>query len=159
MMPRELVLAAIGLLMFTGPAGAGTLTGRASVIDGDTLEIHGERIRILDVDAPESRQACTATDGTEWRCGQRAALAVADWIGTRPVTCEATKLDRYKRHLARCTIGGEDLAAWLASNGWAVPYRDCKCEIVREAAAEAKAARRGIWSGSFMLPWEWRKAN
>lgn len=158
-MSRALILAALPLLALTGGAGAETLSGRASVIDGDTLEIHDERIRILDVDAPESRQACTAADGAEWRCGQRAALALADWIGARPVTCETTKLDRYKRHLARCTVGGEDLAAWLASNGWAVPYRDCKCEVVRDAAAQAKAAERGIWAGAFMLPWEWRKAN
>jgi endonuclease YncB( thermonuclease family) len=42
--------------------GAHPLTGRASVTDGDTIEIHGERIRILDIDAPESRQTCTAQD-------------------------------------------------------------------------------------------------
>jgi endonuclease YncB( thermonuclease family) len=46
-------------------ANAEAIVGRATVIDGDTLEIHGERIRILDIDAPESRQTCTASDGTE----------------------------------------------------------------------------------------------
>ena len=46
------------------------------MIDGDTLEIHGERIRILDIDAPETRQPCQDQDGAEWRCGQKAALAL-----------------------------------------------------------------------------------
>jgi endonuclease YncB( thermonuclease family) len=69
---------------------AETLTGRASIIDADTIEIHGERIRILDIDAPESRQACFKPDGSAWRCGQQAALALADWIGTAAVTCETT---------------------------------------------------------------------
>jgi endonuclease YncB( thermonuclease family) len=151
----------VGLLLSSVAvqASADTIAGRASVIDGDTLDIHGQRIRILDIDAPESRQPCTRPDGVEWRCGQQAALALADWIGARPVICETDKLDRYKRHLARCTVGGEDLAKWLAANGWGVPYRDCKCEVVRGAADGAKASGLGIWASAFMLPWEWRKAN
>jgi endonuclease YncB( thermonuclease family) len=129
------------------------------VIDGDTLEIHGERIRILDIDAPESRQTCTADDGREWRCGQKAALALADWIGQRTVFCESDKLDKYRRHLARCAVSGQDLGEWLAGQGWAVPYRDCKCETVRNASDFARIQRAGIWSGTFIMPWEWRKAN
>ena len=126
------------------------------MIDGDTLEIHGERIRILDIDAPESRQTCQDQDGKAWRCGQQAALALSDWIGQQPVTCETTKKDRYKRWLARCSVGGEDLATWLAGHGWAVPYRDCKCKAVRDASEFARNQRAGIWGGEFVMPWEWR---
>ncbi len=140
-------------------AASDELTGRASVIDGDTLEIHGERIRILDIDTPESRQTCTRPDGAKWRCGQKASLALANWIGARTVTCDSTGKDRYGRWLARCTVGGADIAEWLAESGWAVPYRDCKCEVVRSASGRAKAAGAGIWSSNFEMPWEWRKAN
>lgn len=133
--------------------------GQASVVDGDTLDIHGERIRILDVDAPESKQTCTRPDGIEWRCGQQAALKLAGWIGQRIVTCEASRKDRYGRWLAHCEAGGEDMAQWLASRGWAVPYRECKCELVREASARAQAASAGIWASTFQMPWDWRKAN
>jgi endonuclease YncB( thermonuclease family) len=146
------------LLLVSSAAHADTIAGRATVIDGDTLEIHGERIRLLDIDAPESRQSCTEPDGTEWRCGQKAALALSAWIGQRAVICETTKLDKYGRWLARCKAG-DDLAEWMAGHGWAVPYRDCHCETVRNAATFAKNQRAGIWSGTFMMPWEWRKAQ
>jgi endonuclease YncB( thermonuclease family) len=147
------------LVLIASSAHAETIAGRASVIDGDTLEIHGERIRILDIDAPESRQPCIRPDGSQWRCGQQAALALADWIGARAVTCDTDRRDRYKRWLARCQVGGEDIALWLAANGWAVPYRDCKCETVRGASQYAELHGLGIWSGTFMMPWEWRTAR
>jgi endonuclease YncB( thermonuclease family) len=143
----------------TAAAPASTIAGRASVIDGDTIEIHGERIRILDIDSPESRQTCTAQNGSEWRCGQKAALALSDWIAQQTVTCATTTRDKYDRHLARCSVAGQDLGQWMATNGWAVPYRDCKCEVVRDAAQQAKASQLGIWAGSFILPWEWRAQN
>ena len=69
---------------------------------------------------------------------------------------DVTIHDRYKRWLARCAVGIENVATWLAANGWAVPYRDCKCEAVRDAA---KAAKNGIWEGTFQIPWEWRRAQ
>jgi hypothetical protein len=68
------------------------------------------------------------------------------------------KLDRYGRHLARRAVEGS-VAEWLAANGWGVPYRQCECETVRAAANRAKASHVGIWSGSFAMPWEWRKAH
>jgi endonuclease YncB( thermonuclease family) len=147
------------LLLASSAAHADTIAGRASIIDADTLDIHGERIRILDVDAPESRQTCTDQAGKAWRCGQEAALALADWIGQQPVTCERTRKDRYRRWLASCSVGGMDLATWLAGRGWAAPYRDCICKNVRDASEFARKQRAGIWAGTFMVPWEWRQQN
>jgi len=158
-MHRPIALACATLTMLNGSAAAETIAGRASVVDADTIEVHGERIRILDIDAPESRQTCTATNGSKWRCGQAAANSLSDWIGAKVVTCETTKRDKYARHLARCTVGAADLATWLADTGLAVPYRNCKCEMIRSAAGRAKQQKLGIWSGTFMMPWDWRKAH
>jgi endonuclease YncB( thermonuclease family) len=121
-----LVLAVIALPLASSAAHAKTIAGRATVIDGDTLEIHGERIRILDVDAPESRQRCTDRRGIDvqvWFCGSEAANKLANLVGARTVTCETTRKDRYKRWLARCSVAGHDLALRLAEHGWVFPYR------------------------------------
>jgi hypothetical protein len=47
------------------------LAGQASVIDGDTLEMHGTRIRLWGIDAPESDQLCRGEDSLPWRLGGR----------------------------------------------------------------------------------------
>src|SRR5262245_22562373 len=107
---------------FIGASPAADLTGQAAVIDGDTIEIHGQRIRFFGIDAPESKQTCEADQQT-YRCGQQAALALADEIGQQTVICEKHDVDRYGRIVAVCRAGGEDLNAWMVSQGWALAYR------------------------------------
>ena len=98
------------------------LTGTARVIDGDSLEINGERLRLHGIDAPESRQLCRR-DGAPWRCGEDATRALAGMIGGRAVTCQELDRDRYGRMVVRCAVAGADLGEWLVVNGWAVAYR------------------------------------
>ena len=96
------------------------LQGVASVIDGDTIEIHGTRIRLNGIDAPESGQLCQDARGTAWRCGQQAALALSDRIGRQVVSCQQTDTDRYGRVVADCFTGGENLNHWMVREGWAL---------------------------------------
>ncbi len=144
-------------LGFSLPAMASDLTGVASVIDGDTLEIHGQRIRLSGIDAPESNQTCI-TDGRRWRCGQRASLALSDHIQRRVVRCENLGQDRYKRVLGRCWLGAQDLNRWMVEQGWAVPYLRYSKAYQSQGQA-AQAARRGLWASEFDMPWDWRRAS
>lgn len=144
--------------ILAGPGFADSLVGQASVIDGDTIEIHGERIRLVSIDAPESRQPCFDHQGRSWRCGQQAALALSDFIARRPVTCLSEGRDRYHRILGNCSVANVSLSAWMIENGWAVPYYDRK-RIHDPAARRAEAARRGIWAGTFEKPSDWRRRN
>lgn len=132
------------------------LTGVASVIDGDTIEIHGARIRLHGIDAPESAQLCIDANDKPWRCGQRASLALAERIGRAPVSCRRTDTDRYGRMIAVCSRGTEDLNAWLVAEGWAVAYRRYSGDYVARED-EAREARRNIWSSRFVMPWDWRR--
>ncbi len=133
------------------------VAGTASVIDGDTIEVHGQRIRLHGIDAPESRQLCRL-DGKPWQCGKDAANVLADKIERRLVTCEDLGRDRYARIIARCTIAGEDLGEWLVLQGLALAYRRYSLDYV-DQEADAQAARRGIWAGEFVKPWAWRRGK
>ncbi|MPY75469.1 MAG: thermonuclease family protein [Alphaproteobacteria bacterium] len=134
------------------------MKGQASVIDGDTIEIHGQRIRFHGIDAPESRQLCDDAHEKPYRCGQKAALALADKIGRRTVTCDPRDKDRYGRVVAVCWIGLTDLNGWLVLEGLAIAYRRYSQDYIAQEDA-ARQARRGIWAGSFVAPAEWRKSD
>lgn len=131
------------------------MQGTASVIDGDTIEIHGQRIRLHGIDAPESSQLCVL-DGKPWRCGAEAANRLADKVGRQQVSCEERDKDRYGRVVATCSVGGVGLNAWMVSEGLAVAYRQYSLDYVGQEEA-AKNSRRGVWASEFDMPWDWRK--
>jgi endonuclease YncB( thermonuclease family) len=160
-MRRALLVTAALAVWATASAGADrTISGRASVIDGDTIEIHGQRIRINGIDAPESRQLCEDEAGKTYRCGQVAAFALDDFLkAARPTTCHEVDRDRYGRMVARCTAGGQDVAEWLVRHGHAIDWPKYSKGAYGSAEEAARAARAGIWRGKFDRPWEWRKAR
>jgi endonuclease YncB( thermonuclease family) len=147
------------------------IVGRASVIDGDTIEIQGRRIRLQAIDAPESAQWCGEGDG-RWRCGKASAEALDALADGATVTCRQDPRDpedRYGRALARCEARGGDLGEALVRAGLAVAYgryldyrngqpRPYKADMLA-AEAEARAAKRGLWAGAFEMPWDWRAAK
>jgi endonuclease YncB( thermonuclease family) len=134
------------------------IVGKASVIDGDTIEIHGKRIRLHGIDAPEGRQPCKDATGKSYRCGQRAAFALADKIKSQTVHCDPNGKDRYRRVIAVCRLGAINLNGWMVSQGWAIAYRYYSKEFVSQED-EARKAKRGMWAGRFMRPYEWRKSQ
>ena len=136
---------------------SGSAEGRASVIDGDTLDIRGQRFRFHGVDAPESSQTCLK-DGKAWRCGQNAANVLADKIGVKNVRCQAKDTDRYGRTIAVCYLNDEDLNAWMVSEGWAVAYVQYSRDYVNQER-QARASGRGIWGSVFDAPWDYRRAK
>ena len=114
-----MVLIAV-LLATAEPALTADVTGQASVIDGDTIEIHGTRIRLWGIDAPEGTQLCRGEDSLQYRCGAKAANDLDAFIARRPVSCTPISRDQYGRTVATCTVEATDLGEWLVSNGLAL---------------------------------------
>ena len=135
-----------------GTKPPGIVEGPARIIDGDTIDIGGQRIRLNGIDAPESRQTCIA-DGVTWPCGQHATTALTEFIGGAPVSCQEQGTDRYGRMIGKCSVQGEGIEAWMVESGWALAYRRYSLEYVDEEE-EAQDARVGLWRGEFVPPWE-----
>ena len=133
------------------------ITGQARIIDGDTLDIAGERIRLHGIDAPESRQTCLV-GFVAWMCGQKATEALETFIGSSPVTCQERSVDQYGRTIATCTVRGRDIEAWMVLNGWALAYRRYSLDYV-DQERRAQIADLGMWRGEFMPPWDWRRGK
>lgn len=132
--------------------------GKPTIIDGDTLILSNERIRLASIDAPESKQPCADAEGRPYRCGLYAAQALRKKIGSAEIRCIAEARGRYGRPLAECYLGEENLNHWLVVHGFAVAYSIYSQRYVA-AEENAKAQKRGIWAGRFQLPWEWRQEH
>lgn len=136
-------------------ADANRLEGVARVIDGDTLDVGGVRVRLHGVDAFERGQVCDLPDGV-WACGTAATSALKARADGRRLECEVRDTDRYGRKVSRCERDGTDVARALVDEGLALAYRRYSADYV--AAEEAARARRaGAWAGSFDRPEQWRR--
>ncbi|ABE62771.1 nuclease (SNase-like) [Nitrobacter hamburgensis X14] len=151
----RLLLAALASMLAT-TALAQSLTGQASVIDGDTLEIHGQRIRLSGIDAPESSQLCRGDDSLQYRCGAKSANELDEHIAGRPVSCEGVGRDQYGRVVAVCSIDGEDVGEWLVRGGLAFDWPRYSRGKYAGAQKEAERAGRGVWAGSYVVPRAYR---
>ncbi len=139
-----------------GAPGIGTaMRGRAHVIDADTLDIAGVRIRLHGIDAPERDQNCTRS-GFAWPCGHQASAALTGLVAGRELRCEPRDRDRYGRVVAVCWMNDVDVNRWLVDQGWALAYRRFSTSYVGAEDA-ARQARRGIWIGSFETPEDYRR--
>jgi endonuclease YncB( thermonuclease family) len=131
------------------------LRGLALVLDGDTIEIAGRRVRLEGIDAPEGGQMCARRVFGQWACGTAATYALFGLVHQREVACADKGADRYGRRLGICFVDGRDVNAEMVRLGLAWAYVKYSDAYVREEA-EARAARRGVWTAPSLPPWEWR---
>jgi endonuclease YncB( thermonuclease family) len=127
------------------------------IIDGDTIVVDGEHMRLFGIDAPERGQVCTFV-GQPQRCGLMAAEALRGLIGSGTVSCERRSTDRYGRTVAVCSVAGRDIGRQMVYSGWAIAsirYSNMYIEVENEA----RGSRRGLWDGQFEKPEQWRAAQ
>jgi len=139
------------------PPGTPSIQGTVDrVSDGDSLVVGGTRIRLHGIDTPDLRQRCGRDAG--WACGEAARDRLAELTAGQVVACTPREVDALRRTVAVCTAGGRDLGRALVLGGYAVAFTQYSRDYQAEEA-EARAAKRGVWSGPFERPDEWREAN
>ncbi|KAK9833805.1 hypothetical protein WJX74_006365 [Apatococcus lobatus] len=140
---------------------AEVIRGPARVVDGDTLEIAGIKIRLYGIDAPETKQSCRNAQGQDYACGEESTASIKKFVGGSDLSCEVKNRDMYGRSVAACHLAARpgkdgDVNDWMVANGHALAYRQYSKEYIGDEE-RAKARKAGIWAGDFQLPWEYRK--
>ncbi len=146
-----------GFVSPPAPGTPGLLRGPARVVDGDTIEIGGVRIRLHGVDSPERGQTCT-WDRRRMDCFAAAGQALDYLVARSEVLCEPIGDAGFGRIAARCWVRRTELGAWMVWAGWAVvAERYTRDPQYLRFQAEARAERRGVWRDPrFIPPDEWR---
>jgi endonuclease YncB( thermonuclease family) len=136
-------------------------SGHPRIVDGDTLDLNGIRVRMQGIDALEHDQSCNRRGGGSFACGTAAREKLAALAAAGTVTCTPDGTMTYGRTVAVCTVqppGGAalDLNGAMVRSGLAF---DCpRFSGGRYAAEEAaaRAAGEGAWAGRFTFPWSHR---
>jgi endonuclease YncB( thermonuclease family) len=152
------ILPILLIVLTASSAIAAEISGVPRVVDGDTVEIGQVKIRLSGIDAPETDQICLDAKGERWACGITARDELIRFSKGQTWECTTSGSDQYGRSLANCFVEGEDVSKWMARSGWALSF----VRYSHAYDADEKAAREahaGLWSGSFIAPWDWRHRN
>ncbi len=133
----------------------GVVSGAAHVVDGDTIDVAGTRIRLEGIDAPEAGQTCQSARGEPWDCGTEATRLMVRLTQGRRVDCRSGGLDKYGRLLATCFVDQLDINAEMVRRGLAWAFVRYSRVYVNEEAA-ARTTLVGIWQGAAMPAWQYR---
>ena len=135
------------------PYGKQTISGYAEIIDGDTIKIYNNRIRLKGIDAPELQQTCEKS-GHKYFCGKESKSYLEKMTKNKIVTCDWQARDKYHRILGTCFVDDIIINRQMVLSGQAVNYYDYPRE--QKIAKEEKS---GTWAGKFMRPQNWRRIN
>ncbi len=143
-----LIFALLGTTAIADP------NGRVRVIDADTIDVGGTRVRLFGIDAPEMGQPCTQ-DGRTWDCGAWTRDAVRNRFEGTFAQCTQRDVDRYGRIVAQCTVDGQDMGRMIVKSGlaWAFRQYSDTYDLDEKTAA---IAQRGLWAVEVQMPSEFR---
>ena len=136
---------------------AKTINGKAKVIDGDTIHINKNKIRLHGIDAPEKEQKCNLND-KEWLCGITATIELQKIINNKNVICKIKGRDKYQRYIGICFANNINLNKKMVEKGWAIAYRYYSLDYIKEEK-EAIKNENGIWISKFTEPYIFRKSK
>jgi endonuclease YncB( thermonuclease family) len=154
---KTFILILTFLIFLTNFGNSRTIMGKARIIDGDTIHIKSNKIRLHGIDAPETKQTCKIDD-EDWYCGKQSTKELKNLINNQKVECITNDIDRYNRYIAICFVNEIHINQWMVKNGWAIAYRYySKDYVVDEKYAQDN--KLGIWKSKFVEPYSYRKKN
>jgi len=144
-------------LILCASASYAAPNGTIRVIDADTIDVGGVRVRLFGIDAPEMGQPCSA-DGRIWDCGAWTRDGVANAFEGAYARCDQQDIDRYGRVVAICSVDGQDIGQMIVRSGlaWAFRRYSESYDLDEKAAA---VAGRGLWAVEVQLPSDYRAAQ
>ncbi len=151
----------IALLLATIPlpAAAQIISGNATALDGDTIDMTGQRIRLFAIDAPELGQKCVRGE-TNWDCGAEAKRHLGLLLQAGEVKCRGRGQNVQGFAVGECVIDERDLSEAMIAAGFAVAIENSPGDAPYVEVEQAvKTAKAGIWGGTFDRPSDWRKAH
>ncbi|MBF0135809.1 MAG: thermonuclease family protein [Magnetococcales bacterium] len=166
-LPMIWILPVLALSFFpaTGasePQTSFPIVGTATVLDGDTLLVNGQKIRLHGVDAWEHGQTCPDEAGKPLPCGDMATSFLKKMVAGVPLYCLPLLRDKYRRHVGHCLLLGRDLGWILVEQGWGVAYTRYD-DYYRQPELQAKNQHLGGWQGfpryEPIPPEKWRIAD
>ena len=141
------------------------ISGKAKIVDGDTIKINKKKIRLFGIDAPEKDQICQKVYLSffifefkkDYKCGEESTSALFNKLKNKKVKCVLEdKKDKYKRNIGICYIKNQDINRWLVKNGYAIAYIKYSKKYVLDEKY-AKENKLGLWRGTFIKPEKWRR--
>lgn len=157
---RVFILILFNIFTLSAFAESGAaIVGSITVVDGETLEIQNQRIKLWGVDAPDLDQICHDGQGVAYNCGKEAASALSRWLAElQPVQCEPRGNDNAGNVVAICyTSTGDDIAGWMVRNGYAIDWPKYSNGFYAVPQNEAQQAKNGIWQHNGVEPWKTSK--
>lgn len=157
---RVFILILFNIFTLSAFAESGAaIVGSITVVDGETLEIQNQSIKLWGVDAPDLDQICHDGQGVAYNCGKEAASALSRWLAElQPVQCEPRGNDNAGNVVAICyTSTGDDIAGWMVRNGYAIDWPKYSNGFYAVPQNEAQQAKNGIWQHNGVEPWKTSK--
>ena len=133
------------------------IEGKVKIIDGDTIHIEKNKIRLHGIDAPEIDQTCTIKDKV-WNCGIESSLELKKLILDNNISCVVSDIDKYNRYIAECFINNKNINKLMVRNGWAIAYRYYSLDFIEDEKL-AEKDKNGLWQGKFQEPYLYRKSK
>ena len=144
MIMSRLLIIVILIVSLAWPAAAQEHSGIPRVVDGNTIIINSQNIRLHGIEAPNAEQLCEIA-GESWLCGWEATNALAHIVGRHWVSCRQNHLNEKGVVDAICFAGNVlNINAWMVRNGWATAKNKNNTRFI-QLETLARQEQIGIW--------------